>query len=297
MNTTYEHADACASEIRLLGRRFISTGAQDVTEARVASRAVVRPIDYMRWAEFEAILRMLDLRPGQRVLDVSSPQWFTLQLAARHPDVQFSYVNIMERELAPFRAIADALELRNLEYKLGDARQLDWLSGTFDAVISISVLEHVYPEVGGDDAAFRDIRRVLKSEGSLLLTVPCKQQPNVVYMDGPVYERGDSGKNFFAREYDMTSFHDLVSRTGFLVDQEWRIEEQPGLFAVDFWEWAEGSTQRVWPWLIRNRGKVERLSRLPVEQMLAKRYLRINSQPDARLVNVAARLKPSARQA
>jgi len=296
MTPAFEHADACASEIRLLGRRFTATGARDSTEARLASRAVVRPIDYMRWAEFEAILRMLDLRPGQRVLDVSSPQWFTLQLAARHPDVQFSYVNILESEMAPFRAIASALDLRNLEYKLGDVRQLDWPSGTFDAVISISVLEHVYPEVGGDDAAFRDIRRVLKPEGHLLLTVPCKQQPNVVYMDGPVYERGDSGKNFFAREYDMTSFHDLVSRTGFLVDQEWRIEEQPGLFAVDFWEWAEGSRQRVWPWVIRNRSKLERLSRLPVDQVLAKRYLRINSQPDARLVNVAARLKPQSAQ-
>lgn len=292
MNPAFEHADACASEIRLLGRRFTATSARDSTEARLASRAVVRPIDYMRWAEFEAVLRMLDLSPGQRVLDVSSPQWFTLQLAARHPDVQFIYVNILESEMAPFRAIASALDLRNLEYKLGDVRQLDWPAGTFDAVISISVLEHVYPEVGGDDAAFRDIRRVLKPDGRLLLTVPCKQQPNVVYMDGPVYERGDSGKNFFAREYDMTSFHDLVSRTGFLVDQEWRIEEQPGLFAVDFWEWAEGSTQRVWPWVIRNRSKLERLSRLPVDQVLAKRYLRINSQPDARLVNVAARLKP-----
>ena len=50
----------------------------------------------MRWAEFEAVLRMLHLSPGQKVLDVASPQWFTLHLAARHPDVQFRYINIQE---------------------------------------------------------------------------------------------------------------------------------------------------------------------------------------------------------
>jgi len=291
-STTFGHVSSGASDIRRLARGIDGARCQDPRAAKLAARAIIRPIDYMRWAEFEAVLRMLALSPGQKVLDVASPQWFTLHLAARHPEVQFSYINILESEVEPYRAIADTLGLRNVEYGLGDVRNLSWPAATFDAVVSISVLEHIYPEVGWDVLAFQDIRRVLRPEGALVLTVPCKAQRSVVYMDGPVYERGEGGKNFFAREYDMDSFHDLVSHTGFQVDEEWRIEEQPGLFAVDHWEWGEGRTKGLWPWLLRKRGKLERLTGISFDEVFAKRHLQVNKMPGGRLVNVAARLKP-----
>ncbi|MCG3170768.1 MAG: hypothetical protein CALGDGBN_02336 [Pseudomonadales bacterium] len=295
-NTTFGYVSAGASDIRRLARGIDSIRCQDARAEKLAARAVARPIDYMRWAEFEAVLRMFQVSPGQRVLDVASPQWFTLHLAARHPEVQFSYINIQESEVAPFRAISESLGLRNIEYGLGDVRTLSWPDATFDKVISISVLEHIYPDIGGDVLALEDIRRVLKPEGELLLTVPCKAKSSVVYMDGPVYERGKSGKNFFAREYDMDSFHDLVTKTGFQIDEEWRIEEHPGLFAVDYWEWGDGSGKGLWPWLLRKRGKLERLTGFSLDEFFAKRHLQVNKTPNNRLVNVAARLKPQPRQ-
>lgn len=138
-------------------------------------------------------------------------------------------------------------------------RNLPWSNQAFDRVLSISVLEHVFPEVGGDVLAFGEIRRVLKPNGDLLLTVPCKEQRDVIYMDGPVYERGGGGENFSAREYDMDSFRALIAETGFTADDVWRIEEKGGLFAVDHWEWGGGRSASIWPWLIRKRGKLERI--------------------------------------
>lgn len=262
---------------------------------KIARKTRIRPIDYMRWAEFDAVLRLLDLKPGQSVLDVASPQSLTLYLAAKNPGVHFIFISIMESEVEPYRAIAAAHGLKNLEYAVEDVRQLPWPSASFDKVISISVLEHIYPEVGGDVAAFEEIRRVLKDDGELLLTLPCKHTRGTVYLDGPVYEREAGGKNFFAREYDMDSFHALVSQTGFHVDDEWRIEERPGLFAIDHWEWGEGRSKGLWPWLLRKRAKLERLSGISFDEAFAKRHLQVNRQPGARLVNVAARLKPGMR--
>ncbi|OIP08557.1 MAG: hypothetical protein AUK49_10845 [Betaproteobacteria bacterium CG2_30_68_42] len=95
-STTFRHVSSGASDIRRLARGIDRARCQDPRFEKLAARAVVRPIDYMRWAEFEAVLRMLHLSPGQKVLDVASPQWFTLHLAARHPDVQFRYINIQE---------------------------------------------------------------------------------------------------------------------------------------------------------------------------------------------------------
>ncbi|OIP08558.1 MAG: hypothetical protein AUK49_10850 [Betaproteobacteria bacterium CG2_30_68_42] len=198
--------------------------------------------------------------------------------------------------MEPYRAISKSMGLRNLEYGLGDVRNLSWPDASFDAVISISVLEHIYPDVGGDVAAFQDIRRVLKPEGELLLTVPCKATRSVVYMDGPVYERGENGKNFFVWEYDMDSFHDLVAKTGVQIDEEWRIGERPGLFAVDYWEWGDGSGKGVWPWVLRKRGKLERLTGVSLDALFAKRHVQVNKTPSNRPVNVAARLKPRSGQ-
>ena len=287
-------ASDCSQGIREMAGKAHAQITDNPLASKLARRARLRPIDYMRWAEFDAILQMLALKPGQQVLDVASPQWFTLFLASRYPDTQFHYINILESEVNPYKSIGTSLGIRNLEYGLGDIRNLTWPSGTFDTVISISVLEHVYPEVGGDVSAFQEIHRVLKAHGSLALTMPCKAQRNIVYNNGAVYERGKQEKNFFAREYDMESFHELAESTGFLIEDEWRIEERPGLFAVDYWEWAEGSKKGLWPWVVRNRGRIERVARRSFDEMLAKSYLRLSKESTARLVNVAAKLRPKA---
>lgn len=41
----------------------------------------------MRYAEFEAIQRDLNIAPPMEILDVSSPQWFTLNLAERYLNI------------------------------------------------------------------------------------------------------------------------------------------------------------------------------------------------------------------
>lgn len=292
MNRKFNQATEAARLIRRIAGAAQQRLKNNHQAFRISRRIRRRPIDYMRWAEFDAVLRMLDLKPGQTVLDVASPQWLTLYLAASNPNVHFNFISIMESEVEPYRAIAAAHGLNNLEYAIEDVRKLSWPPSSFDKVLSVSVLEHVYPEVGGDVIAFEEIRRVLKDDGELLLTMPCKHIRRTLYMDGPVYEREESGRNFFAREYDMDSFHDLVSQTGFRVDEEWRIEERPGLLAIDDLEWGEGRTKGLWPWLVKKRARFERLIGISFDEVLAKRYLKVGKQPVARLVNVAARLKP-----
>jgi len=143
----------------------------------------------MRYAEFDAILRDLEIHPQMTILDVSSPQWFLLYLANRHRATNFYYINILESELAPYKKIAKALGITNLKYQKGDVRNLAFHKDTFDKVISISVLEHIHPEETGDlhAGALREIKRVLRLQGDLLLTLPYKAKGNIVYMDGPVY--------------------------------------------------------------------------------------------------------------
>lgn len=279
-----------AAEIRALARRAVDLLPTSSVARRLARHRMVRPIDYMRYAEFTAVLDELDIGHGDRVLDVGSPQWFSLYLASAYPETSFTYVNIVESELEPFREITEVLGLTNIEHRMGDVRQLAFPDASFDCVISISVIEHVYPEVGGDVAALGEIARVLEPGGDLVLTVPCKDRCAVVRVDGPVYERGAQDDNFFAREYDMNSFALLVASGLLRLDDSWLISEKAGTWSVDYYEWGPGSGARVRSALVRARVLLQVFG-VSADEALARRYLGIAREPEHRMVNIAARLR------
>lgn len=269
-----------------------------VSPARaVAERGIACPVGYMRYAEFDAILRDLKLEAGMRVLDVSGPQWFTLYLAASHPEVTFTYGNILASEREPFEAIARALGLSNLSYGHQDVRKLGFPDGTFDRVISISVIEHVYPEEAGDLMAMEEIRRVLKPGGECLLTLPCKDKRNVVYMNGPVYERDGRERTFFAREYDEGQFVELVRQSRMVVKSRWFISERAGLLAADYYEWGPGRGSRFIGYHRRLGELLERFWGRPADDLLAWYYLHVGRSIRHRVVNVAAVLRAGTREA
>lgn len=258
---------------------------------KIASKRVIRPIDYMRCAEFDAVLRNLKIKPKMRILDVSSPQWFTLYLAAKYPETEFIYINITDDQVSPFNKIAGSLGISNLTYSIGDVRKLDFDKNAFDKVISISVLEHIYPELGGDVDALLEIKRVLKPDGELLVTVPYKAKHNVVYKNGAVYERGENTRNFYAREYDKETFDKLIESCQFAFEKELFICEKRGLLSKDFYQFGPGKSKWFSKYLIKSLHLSERILKLPFDEALAKRYLEVSENKNHRLVNVFALLK------
>ncbi len=261
---------------------------------RIAAYRAKHPIDYMRYAEFGAILGDLVIAPGMDVLDVSSPQWFSLYLAGKYPETRFQYINITDGEVNPFERIAEAIGIKNLRYKKEDVRSLKYDSGIFDKVISISVIEHIYPEMDGDLMALSEIKRILKPEGEFLLTVPYKETGSLVYMDGPVYERGAKERNFFAREYDSTTFHRMVKAAGFTLRNCWFICEQLGALSKDYYEWGPGKDGKSFSkYLFKAISQIERLPGISFDGMLAKKHLGISREITGRVVNVSAALVKS----
>jgi SAM-dependent methyltransferase len=290
------HTAELAQRIQHLARRTLDALPPTDPARAVARTALVRPIDYMRWAEFEAVLRTLALQPGERVLDVGSPQWLTLALADAHPQTELVYTNIIERELAPFRRIAEVLGLSNVTYRLEDARHLTFGTASFDHVVTVSVVEHIYPEVGGDVEALRELGRVMREDGRLHLTMPFKDRRNVIYLDGAVYERSGDGKQFFAREYDREQFDALIASSGFALDRPANlITERLGWFALDAYTWGPRSNRITRAAFGVAQVVSERVLRHSFEAMLAGRYLSTSPTADGRLVNIAVVLKKQGR--
>ena len=277
-----------ASEVKSLAARATKTLPRGSVAYKNARQHITRPVDYMRFAEFEAMLRGLGDLSEKRILDIASPQWFSLCLAASNPNATFVYVNITEDELDPYREIARHLGLTNIAYEKGDARALKHDSGSFDRVISISVIEHIYPERGGALAALKEVRRLLPPNGKLLLTVPCKAKRNVVFKEGPVHERATSGRNFYAREYDLAMFNELIAGSGLALHEQLLVGEREGFFAIDFFDWGPGKTS-LWGKLFRkSRNYAERLFGVSFDRYLAHKYLEVTNAESSRLVNVSA---------
>lgn len=251
---------------------------EESAAARQAREAAACPVQYMRWAEFEAALRGWRLPPGSRVLDVGSPQWFTLGMARVRPDVTFDYVNIDPDEVLPYQAIAAAAELSNVRYGVGDARALLFADATFDTVLSLSVVEHVAPAEKGDVMALAEFRRVLKPGGEVRLTMPFKER-------GAIVPSADGG--FYAREYDRTSLDALLQGSGLTVCSRRYIRERQGWLSPDYHEWGPGRGTPGADRYRRWRKQLEWRLRRPLDQWLAACYLRVSDQPRPRLVNVA----------
>lgn len=282
-----------SEDIKCLSRQALESLDSSTTAYKALKKALTRPVDYMRYAEFSAILDCLELQPDTLVLDVGSPQWFCVYLASQHPKTDFVYINIIDSEIEPFQQISKALGLQNLQYLKEDVRELSFDSESFDQVISISVIEHIAPASGGDCAALKEINRVLKPEGKLHLTVPYKDRGNVVYVDGDVYERKGDVSTFFAREYDAASFSALVEDSEFSAESLNYIIEKPGLLALDYYEWGPGKSLHFIKYLPKLLKVTEKVFNHSFEKVLAQRNLHVVSEPGNRLVNLAASLKPS----
>lgn len=279
-----------SNAIRELSSQALSSFSPPDPAWEVARAGYMRPINYMRCAEFYALSRELIIEPGMRILDISSPQWFSLFLAREYPEAYFDYTNMLDHELDPYKSIYQACEINNLIYHKEDVRALSFDANTFDKVISISVIEHISPEVGGDYKALQEIKRVLKHNGEFILTVPYKNKRNIVYVDGEVYERGSKKRNFYAREYDEKMFNNLVSDSGFHKKRVRFISEKPGLFSLDYYEWGPGKTFALGRYVAKSIRIVERAMKMSLHELLAKYYLRVSPRIEYRVVNIAASL-------
>jgi ubiquinone/menaquinone biosynthesis C-methylase UbiE len=112
--------------------------------------------------------RGVDVKPGDVALDVGSGDGlFTIELAKR--GARAFGVDIERRDLARGYERIRKLGLESVaQLQEGDAGTLPFADKTFDHVLSNCTIEHI-PD---DEAALREMNRVLKTGGRLALTVP-----------------------------------------------------------------------------------------------------------------------------
>lgn len=111
------------------------------------------------------IASKLDLRPGQRVLDIGCGWGGMALYLAANADVEVTGVTLSSEQLAlaKQRAIERGLDNR-VHFELKDYREV---TGTFDRVVSVGMFEHV--GIANYDAYFKKIGELLTPDGVALV--------------------------------------------------------------------------------------------------------------------------------
>ena len=199
------------------------------------------PVSYWRSVEFAYVWRQLALEPGARILDLGSPKDLAAMLA-RHRGYEVAATDILPEAISLSERYARAQRLDGrgagrVHSEIQDGRALSYADGWFDAAYSVSVLEHI-PD-NGDSAAIRELVRVVRPGGLVVVTVPFDRRYRETFVDGPVYERTplDAERLFFERHYDRPALSA-------------RLLDQTGAELVDLQFWGEGPI-RTERWLDR----------------------------------------------
>ena len=199
-------------------------------EPKLGLKRLGYPVGYWRCPEFAYVWDTLGQEATQRILDLGSPKDLAIFLA-RHRQQEVVATDIMSRPTTISRRYAEAGKLAgegpgHVRSEQQDGRALSYEDNSFDAAYSVSVLEHI-PDTG-DTAAMRELLRVVKPGGIVVVTVPFAKKRYDEFHDGDVYERRSQNGEpvFFQRHYDDEDLRE-------------RLINLPGAELVDLRFWGE----------------------------------------------------------
>jgi SAM-dependent methyltransferase len=186
-------------------------------------KRLILPVSYWRTAEFGYVARQLRAPRGSRVFDLGSPKDLAVMLA-RSRGYEVVATDILPEAVALSARYARAQGLEGqgpgrVRSEVHDGRSLPFPDASFDAAFSVSVLEHIPDD--GDAAAIRELVRIVRPGGHVVLTVPFDLRHRETWVDHDVYERErQAGERvFFERHYDRATLDArLVGASGAVLE-------------------------------------------------------------------------------
>lgn len=110
--------------------------------------------------------RVLEPRPGERILEIGpGTGYYTLDLAEWIGDGELEIVDIQQEMLEHAMRKVHSRGLPNVSSSKADATNLPHADGSFDAALLVTV----FGEIPDGDAALREVHRVLKPGGRLII--------------------------------------------------------------------------------------------------------------------------------
>jgi ubiquinone/menaquinone biosynthesis C-methylase UbiE len=193
-------------------------------------------------------IERIDLRPGERVLDVCSGSGGSALPAAEQvgPDGKVVAADLAERLIALALAKAEARGLENIEFRVADMLDLGYPDACFDAVVCVFGIFFV-PDM---TVAVRELWRMVRPGGRLAITTwgPDLFEPaSSAFWDAIGNVRPDLHRNFnpWDRISEPSGLREMLAEAGVHADN---IVAETGTHPLnspeDWWSIAMGSGYR-----------------------------------------------------
>jgi SAM-dependent methyltransferase len=209
-----------------LAWRSLRAGTLGKAGLRPAVGAFVRPLTApSRYPEYGVVLELLrggvDLDdPASWLLDIGSPKLFSLLLAARSRATVVA-TDIWQPAIDEAEALRGGLApdaAARVRLGVADAREplpgaLCPPGGRFAGAFSMSVIEHIEPDPGGDRRALERMADAVRPGGAIVVSVPVDVRARSEHLATEMYGRRptDDRGAFFQRVYDRRALDELAA--------------------------------------------------------------------------------------
>lgn len=201
----------------LPGKSFFPFGrsiAKQLLKKLILSpKLLLNPVSIVRYFEYDFAIRNFSATSlsTNNILDISSPYLFGFYLASSF-EGEYNYRNPDSNDLNLVKKYSSKLKFR-MKYNAesADATKLSFFDNSFSHIISISVIEHI--NGNGDSEAIKEMWRVLKPNGILILTFPVAKVFEEEFSEKDIYGLNVNKikeKFFFQRIYDETSIKERL---------------------------------------------------------------------------------------
>lgn len=226
-----------------LGVGYYRAGPKKVLH-REALRRILTPINVSRCYEFRRTYELLKPKKGELVFDLSSPKLLSHFLSERS-GCKVITADMNKEEVADWTSLTRE-RCKLPSWVIADGVSLGFKDDTFDKVFSISVLEHIPGD--GDTRTMKELARVLKPGGRLVVTVPYAVKYRSEYIEQDVYNLHDGkGNNFhWSHFYDEPALRKkLIEGSGLELEgvyfgygpgsAVWKSIERMGRYGFPLW--------------------------------------------------------------
>lgn len=173
-------------------------------------------------------LHELKLKPGYQVLDAGCGNGRHLRALARLPGLKIFGIDRNPADVKEaISALKDMPDAQSGDYSVtcADITRLPFADESFDCVICSEVLEHI----PSHEDALRELNRVLKSKGTLVVSVPRYFSERICWLISPAYSSDEGGH---IRIYKKKTLQKMLISQGM---QCWKINYKHALHAPYWW--------------------------------------------------------------
>lgn len=124
--------------------------------------------DTIEQQQGRSVLKVLQGRSFSTLLDAGCRQGhYAIRIARLHPNVEVRAIDIDGESVLEGESVRKVLGLKNLSFEKEDVFSLQF-KGSYDVVLLLQVMEHLIDDL----TALRNVHRVLRDRGILVITVP-----------------------------------------------------------------------------------------------------------------------------